>query len=456
TIEVVALRGKGYFCNVHLVRYSNDANTNYAKKQLLSEHHGNPEYRHRLRREIHILKQLQECENVIDLIDSESDEDKQSLWYLMPFADFNLHSYIRRVNGTISLESRIAIFRQVISAIKFAHSKGIVHRDISPTNVLLFNTDSSPIVKVSDFGLGKTEEALSYLTHSSAAGYGQILYVSPEQMEKLKNGDEKSDIYSLGKLAYFVFTGRDPKDVKHFDFITLFRKATEDDPSARYENIDEFEKAFELMCNILVGKDQIPLEHLTLSDLSQDNQFDWAKFHEVAIRGTHHTHVYNDYIEPITTIFSRNARLQEYCRTVGSGIIDFLTTFNEMLHKCFQSSGWDFKATKGFGDVTLRFYQNIQTDEAKLICIKLLWHMGHVSDQWAVQSDFKSALKTLPNSLEAQLAEYIKTNYTQVDLSKFTSITLPPSIKLSLIEGNDKVKAEEEKRLQERNKRFEW
>jgi eukaryotic-like serine/threonine-protein kinase len=94
--------------------------------------------------------------------------------------------------------------------------KGIIHRDIKPTNVLVTQHDGQPVVKVIDFGVAKamgqqlTEKTLFT---EFAQMIGTPLYMSPEQAELMSvDIDTRSDIYSLGVLLYELLTGHDAGD----------------------------------------------------------------------------------------------------------------------------------------------------------------------------------------------------------------------------------------------------
>src|SRR5262245_19603945 len=103
-------------------------------------------------------------------------------------------------------EARLALFLDICHAIQHAHHKGVIHRDIKPTNVLVTLHDGVPVVKVIDFGVAKA--LLQKLTERTLfTGYGQLLgtplYMSPEQAEMSGlHIDTRSDIYSLGVLLY--------------------------------------------------------------------------------------------------------------------------------------------------------------------------------------------------------------------------------------------------------------
>jgi eukaryotic-like serine/threonine-protein kinase len=95
----------------------------------------------------------------------------------------------------------LGIVRRVAEALQHAHEHGVIHRDIKPANIMLLPSGQP---KVMDFGLAKVESA-----HLTAAGqfFGTPLYMSPEQVLSQKV-DARSDIFSLGSVAYALLTGR--------------------------------------------------------------------------------------------------------------------------------------------------------------------------------------------------------------------------------------------------------
>jgi serine/threonine protein kinase/tetratricopeptide (TPR) repeat protein len=134
-------------------------------------------------------------------------------------------------------EARLRLFLDVCHAIEHAHHKGIIHRDIKPTNVLVTLHDGVPVVKVIDFGIAKaTVQRLTERTLFTR--YGQMIgtpaYMSPEQAEMSGlDIDTRSDVYSLGVLLYELLTGTTPLEGERLEeagYAELQRLIREEDP----------------------------------------------------------------------------------------------------------------------------------------------------------------------------------------------------------------------------------
>ena len=114
---------------------------------------------------------------------------------------------------SLSIRERLELFVTVCQAVQHAHQKGIIHRDIKPTNVLVTLHDGRPVIKVIDFGVAKaTGQKLTDKTLFT--GFTQMigtpLYMSPEQAEMTSQDiDTRSDIFSAGVLLYELLTGID-------------------------------------------------------------------------------------------------------------------------------------------------------------------------------------------------------------------------------------------------------
>ncbi|MBS0266699.1 MAG: protein kinase, partial [Planctomycetes bacterium] len=137
----------------------------------------------------------------------------------------------------LSPRQRLELFVPVCQAIQHAHQKGIIHRDIKSSNVLIARYDGRPVPKVIDFGVAKAVgQKLTDATLFTEFGaiVGTLEYMSPEQAEQNQlDIDTRSDIYSLGVLLYELLTGTTPLDKKRLRgaaILELLRIIKEEEP----------------------------------------------------------------------------------------------------------------------------------------------------------------------------------------------------------------------------------
>ncbi len=113
-----------------------------------------------------------------------------------------------RTRGALPFADVKRLLREVADALTYAHSHGVVHRDIKPDNILLESPSGRAMV--TDFGIARaTTEGDSRLTATGTA-IGTPAYMSPEQCAGDRELDGRSDLYSLGSVAYYMITGQPP------------------------------------------------------------------------------------------------------------------------------------------------------------------------------------------------------------------------------------------------------
>lgn len=168
-----------------------------AIKMVHGSHVDNSE---RFQREIEIVRPLTH-EHILPILDSGTYED----WYymVMPYVEHGtLQERLER--QLLTPDEAGVILEQIADALQYAHDKGIIHRDIKPTNVLLRNDD---FVYLADFGIAKALDADNSLTRTGAM-IGTPKYMAPELA--FEPATTVSDVYALGVLLYQMLTGRVP------------------------------------------------------------------------------------------------------------------------------------------------------------------------------------------------------------------------------------------------------
>jgi non-specific serine/threonine protein kinase/serine/threonine-protein kinase len=137
----------------------------------------------------------------------------------------------------LDLDRRLALFETACDAIQHAHHKGIIHRDVKPSNVLVTEVDGRPAVRVIDFGVSKAVEQEGggrslFTRHGVVVGTPE--YMSPEQAAVPGRAvDTRTDVYALGLLLYELLTGALPFSVGQRDAGSIdevYRKIREDTP----------------------------------------------------------------------------------------------------------------------------------------------------------------------------------------------------------------------------------
>jgi len=150
----------------------------------------------------------------------------------------------------LSIKERLKLFISVCNAVQHAHQKGIIHRDVKPSNVMVTQHDGRPVPKVIDFGIAKaTNQKLTEKTLFTRYAHiiGTPAYMSPEQAELSDlDVDTRTDIYSLGVLLYELLTGTTPfseEQLREAGYLQMQKIICEEEPTKPSTKLSTLGKA---------------------------------------------------------------------------------------------------------------------------------------------------------------------------------------------------------------------
>ena len=249
--EILELIGSGGMANVYKAR-CHRLNRFVAIKILKSDLADNADFRRRFHDESQAVAQLSHA-NIVSVYDVSTNPDRD--YIVMELIDgITLKQYMER-RGRMDWRESLHFITQIMRGLSHAHSRGIIHRDIKPQNIMVLRDGS---VKVADFGIACLANQGQTLTQEAL---GSVHYISPEQARGDRI-DARSDIYSAGVVLYEMLTGRLPFEgdsavsvaIQHLSSVPLAprdidpsipeplelicMKAMNSDPNKRYASAD--------------------------------------------------------------------------------------------------------------------------------------------------------------------------------------------------------------------------
>ena len=244
---------------------------------------------------------IMEHSNIARALDAGATETGRPYFVMELVKGIPITEYCDRNN--LSTKERLDLFMPVCHAVQHAHQKGIIHRDIKPTNVMVTLHDGKPIPKVIDFGIAKatehrlTEKTLFTEYHQFV---GTPAYMSPEQAEMSGlDVDTRTDIYSLGVLLYELLTGTTPFDLTalreagYGEIQRIIREVDPPVPSTRLSTMDAADLALtaqrrKVEANALSRLIRGDLDWIVIKALEKDRTRRYETARELAADVQHH------------------------------------------------------------------------------------------------------------------------------------------------------------------------
>jgi tRNA A-37 threonylcarbamoyl transferase component Bud32 len=222
--------------------------------KVLKRHVATDEFIHRFEREVQLASQLMHP-NTVEIYDFGRTLEGQP-YYVMEYLDGVTLAELVADSGPVPPGRAVHILRQVAAALREAHSRGLVHRDVKPENVMLCRRGEDDVVKLLDFGLVKNlEHQHTRDITKQIRILGTPRYMAPERLVNPSDVDARSDIYALGAVGFFLLTGKslfDGDDNLAISNQVLHAAA----PSVRDQGVPDIPAAFEALIAACLEKDR--------------------------------------------------------------------------------------------------------------------------------------------------------------------------------------------------------
>ena len=208
--RLIRVLGKGGMGSVWLAEHLS-LHTPVAVKLIDSEVAKNPGARSRFDQEAQLAARIRSA-HVVKVLDHGVTDDGLPYIAMECLAGESLRERLR-AKGRLTPAETAKIVSHICRALTRAHTAGLVHRDLKPENIFMAREDEGEIIKILDFGVAKATDMLS-ATGMDPTRTGALLgtpgYMSPEQAQGLKSVDYRSDLWSVGVLAFECLAGKRP------------------------------------------------------------------------------------------------------------------------------------------------------------------------------------------------------------------------------------------------------
>ena len=268
--------GRGGYATVYEARWSNESENIFPfAVKILNKQSEYTEANKRMNLEISLLSKFSH-QNIMKIETYGSDYS----FYLMPRYKSSLADIKSQLREEYTnLET---ILFKVLDGLEYLHNEGIFHRDIKPQNIML---NSYEDVVISDFGLAlNTKNDDTRLTGTSVR-MGSDFFIAPEQIQDSKNVDQRADIYSFGRLLYYILNG-DYDYIMNMDNINnafhyVINKCVKNKKEERFINISEVKQALRTAFSIINRNEDTNDIYIEINTLNQLVQQEVSDINEI-------------------------------------------------------------------------------------------------------------------------------------------------------------------------------
>jgi serine/threonine protein kinase len=257
---VEAELGRGGFGRVYRA-YDPDVKRQVAIKVLIAE--SDPDLLRRFKVEVGTTGNLRH-KNIVTLY--ESGEESGVPYLVMELLEGQPLETVIKGQMPLPLLDKVRIMTQVGHGLAYAHSQGVIHRDVKPGNIMLLRDGS---IKIMDFGIARVANTNTMVTR---AGFlmGTVPYMAPELFEPGARADEQTDVFAYGTVYYEILTGLHPFS-SETDIYATIRRIQVVEPEAVSHIVPECPEALELLVHRAMGKDR-EIRYQSFAELVLDSE----------------------------------------------------------------------------------------------------------------------------------------------------------------------------------------
>lgn len=300
------------------------------------------------------------------------------------------------------------VFNNIFEGLEYLHNEGYYHRDLKPANVL-YNSDNDLVL--CDLGLcvnpNSDESTRLTVTHM---GGGTRYYCSPEQETDLKYVDQRTDIYSIGKMIYEAFTGSRPL-VLDFNQLPaaiqyVVKMSTKENRNQRFEFVEDLKRHFNTAMDLLINDTSKDDLLSIINEINNLNELDFVfsnhdsildKFAHL-LEGIREEENFHETIMKIsgTSFKFLEDKYPDLCKSL---IEEFITLIN--------SQSWPFSYTDTLANHYEDIFNNINDVDTKGEILKGLLSLGTDHNRWYVMHKFNQLLTRIKVDEEAHSLYHI-------------------------------------------------